>query len=109
MLLQEAIDRVNELFGGEDLTDGDKRSWLTGIAAKLMENGTLVEQAMVNAERQFLESPDLCDAVTVAVLDNQDAGSRMADAYTHGGDVQAVLIEILGRLVHLEATERRAA
>ena len=109
VLLEEAIARLNELFGDESFTEGQKERWVRNVVDSLMENDTLVEQASVNVESQFLESPDLSDAVTIAVLGNQDSQNRMADAFTQGGHVQSVLVDILGRLVHLEAQERRAA
>lgn len=109
VLLQEAIERLNELFGDESFTPGQKEAWVGSVVKNLMENDTLVAQATVNAESQFLESPDLADAVTLAVLGNQDSQNRMSDAFTQGGQVQSVLIDILGRLVHLEAAQRRAA
>ncbi len=103
VLLQEAIERLNELFGEEAFTDGQTEGWVNGVVTSMMENDTVVEQARANAESQFLESPDLAEAVTIAVLGNQDSHNRMADAYASGGNIQEELIDIFGRLVHLAA------
>lgn len=43
--LNELIEKMNDIFAGEDLTDADKVSYAKTIAAKLQENETLQEQA----------------------------------------------------------------
>jgi len=55
------------------------------------------------AESQFLESPDLNDAVIGAVLKNQNSHNKMADYFFGDGKDQAELVHLIGVLVHLHA------
>lgn len=69
VLLEEVLAKVNALFDGEDFTPGQQRSWVEGLVTVLGENATVRSQAAANTSKQFVESPDLSDAVTGAVLD----------------------------------------
>ncbi len=42
----------------------------------------------MNSKKQFLDSPDLHDAVIVAVLGNQTSHNKMADSFTSTGEVE---------------------
>ena len=101
---QEIVDRLNELFGDEDFTTEQKESFLEGLLRTLLADPTLVTQAKANTESQFLESPDLADAIIDAVEGNQSSHNRIADyffAETAGRDD---LIERIGALVHMHAS-----
>lgn len=108
VLLEEVLNRLNDLFGDEDFSEAQKQSWLEGLLGRLMENDTLTTQATTNSKSQFLESPDLSNSVVVAVMDNQTSHHKMAEIATGGGKLQAVLIEGLGELVHAFANDRVA-
>ncbi|GAA1587141.1 DEAD/DEAH box helicase family protein [Kribbella karoonensis] len=76
---QAVIDRLNELFGGEDFTTTQQVTFLESLLATLSENQTLLAQAATNTQKQFLDSPDLVDGIVGAVADNQTAHNKMAD------------------------------
>lgn len=78
---QLVIDRLNDLFGNEDFTQGQKMSFLEALMRTLLEDQGLVQQAKVNSAKQFAESPDFDDAVTGAVADNQGTHNKMADYF----------------------------
>jgi type I restriction enzyme R subunit len=108
VLLQAVLDRLNDLFGSEDFTTAQKESWLEGLLKALLDNHRLVTQAKVNSKQQFLDSPDLHDAVVVAVLGNQTSQNKMADYFTSRGEIEVAIVESLGELVHLYAQEQPA-
>jgi type I restriction enzyme R subunit len=105
---QEIIERLNELFGDEDFTLAQKESFLETLLATLLDDDTLVTQAKANSATQFLESPDLNDAVVGAVLSNQASHTKMADFFFGEGQRPAELISMIGALVHLHAQEAAA-
>ncbi|OMB84182.1 hypothetical protein A5743_02745 [Mycolicibacterium conceptionense] len=45
----------------------------------LLEDCALVQQAKVNCAKQFADSPNVDDAVTGLVADNQGAQEKMSD------------------------------
>ena len=108
VLLQQVLDRLNDLFGSEDFTPAQKESWLEGLLNALLENHQLLTQAKVNSKKQFLDSPDLHDAVVVAVLGNQTSHNKMADYFTSTGEVEIFIVESLGELVHMYAQDASA-
>ncbi len=105
---QAVIDRLNDLFGDEDFTVAQKESFLEGLLRTLLENQMLVTQAAANTSQQFLESPDLNDAIITAVEDNQGSHNEMADYFFTDSPRVAELIASVGTLVHLHATDRVA-
>ncbi len=104
----EVIERLNDLFGDEDFTTGQKESFLEALLRTLLENEQLVTQAAANSTKQFLESPDLDDAVQTAVADNQGSHNKMADYFFSDSPRVAELIASVGTLVHLHAQDRAA-
>ncbi|WP_046469665.1 type I restriction endonuclease subunit R [Allosalinactinospora lopnorensis] len=98
--LHEVLAKVNELFAGEDFTQAEQQSWVEGIVTVLMDDQTVVTQANANSKKQFVESPDLTDAVTEAVLGNQTSHTKMADHFLTDDHVKAAMVKLLGELVH---------
>ncbi|GAA1439434.1 DEAD/DEAH box helicase family protein [Mycobacterium cookii] len=107
VLLEEAIRKLNDLFGDEDFTAAEEQAWIEGLVTALLADDTLLAQAKANGKKQFLESPDLGQAVVMAVLGNQTSHNKMADKFIAGGQVQKVLVEVLGGLVHLYAKDEK--
>jgi hypothetical protein len=66
----------------------------------LMDDETIRAQAGANTRKQFVESPDLSDAVTEAVLGNQTSHHKMADYFFTDDRVKIQLVKLLGELVH---------
>jgi type I restriction enzyme R subunit len=101
--MEEILARLNELFADEDFTPTQTTSWLEALLAALLENKILLDQARTNTRSQFVESPDLRDGVTAALLSNNAAHSRMLDRFTADGRLQVELIHGLGELIHEHA------
>jgi len=99
----EVIERLNDLFGDEDFTPGQKASFVEGLLRTLLENHLLVTQAQTNTKEQFLDSPDLDDAVIGAVSDNQGSHNKMADVFFDDTSRRIDLVERIGALVHAYA------
>ena len=98
--LAEVLEKINDLFAGEDFTPAEQQSWVEGLVTVLMDDDTIRAQAGANTRKQFVESPDLSDAVTEAVLGNQTSHAKMADYFFTDDRVKVELVKLLGELVH---------
>jgi len=98
--LADILARINELFSDEDFNESGVQSWVEGVVTVLTENPQLRTQAAANTRKQFVESPDLNDAVTDAVLSNQDTNNRIVDYYLARPEMRSRLVQLLGALVH---------
>lgn len=98
--LQEVLEKVNDLFAGEDFTPAEQQSWVEGIVTVLMDDEMVVTQAAANSKKQFVESPDLSDAVTDAVLGNQESHNKMADYFFADDRLKIEFVKLLGSFVH---------
>lgn len=100
-LLEELIERVNELFSGE-LTDDDKLVYVQQVlGAKMLESRTLQQQARNNTREQFATSPDLMTSLNEAIMDAYDAHTSMSQQALNSKDRQARLLRILLDYFHL--------
>ncbi|MFC7497072.1 MULTISPECIES: type I restriction endonuclease subunit R [unclassified Nocardioides] len=108
--LAEILSKVNDLFAGEDFTPAEQQSWVEGVVTVLMDDDTIQTQASNNSKKQFMESPDLNDAVVEAVLGNQTSHNKMADIFFTDDKVKLALVHLLGELVHenIKAEEQPA-
>jgi type I restriction enzyme R subunit len=89
--MQAVIDRLNGLFGDEDLAEENNTSFVEALLRTLLGNEALQQQAKANTAKQFAESPDLRDSVLGAVADNQGAHNKRAD-YFFGNGVEVDLL-----------------
>lgn len=101
-LLDEIVAELNARFAGEEFRDDQERSWVEALVAAMRADDELREQAEVNSEAQFLASPSLRDAVTLAVVDTNDAHSRMVDLFHAKNDIEVSVIHLLGKLLYLD-------
>ena len=76
-LLREIIERFNDLFAGEDFTDGDILSYANTIRAKVEENDDAMEQVNNNTKEQALLGA-FPVAINKAVIDSMGIHSDMA-------------------------------
>lgn len=98
-LLSEVISRINDLFGGQ-FTEEEIESFVRPVAARAQANPEVAEQIDSNALDQFLDSPDLRDAVIDAALANEVAVGKLTGATT-GDDITAEeLIKLIGTFVY---------
>ncbi|MDP1700623.1 MAG: type I restriction endonuclease [Aestuariivirga sp.] len=109
-LLSEIIARVNDLFDGGELTEGDKLSYVTGaIKGKMMENDTLRQQAANNSKEQFAQSPDLSKALVDAIIEAYSAHENMSKQALNSEKVREGLKDVLLGPAQLYEALRSAA
>jgi type I restriction enzyme R subunit len=92
--LAEIIEALNDLFVG-DLTDGDKVSFFEGLRRKMLESETLQEQAAVNGEAQFANSPTLHDELMKAAMDGDAAHQSMITQFLNSEALQAQMLALM--------------
>ena len=95
---QAVIDRLDGLFGAE-FSRMQVEGFVDTLGAVLLEDESLVEQALTNSRQQFLESPDLGDAVVDAVLANQESHNAIADYIASGHAYAGKIIVALGAMI----------
>lgn len=93
--LSDVIQRLNDLFEG-DLTEQDRLIYVNGvILGKMLENQTLIAQAMSNTKEQFDSSPDFNQALVNTIIDALDAHTSMSTQALNSPHVLAGIKEIL--------------
>jgi len=92
--LTEIIAKLNDLFGSET-TDGDKVSFSTTLANKMLESETLQSQASNNTEQQFANSPDLKSELLNAIIASLDAHTELSTQALNSELIQQGLLNIL--------------
>jgi type I restriction enzyme R subunit len=92
--LAEIIEALNDLFLG-DLSDGDKVSFFEGLRTKMLESETLQEQAAVNGEAQFANSPALYDEMMKAAMDGDAAHQSMIAQFLNSEALQAQMLTLM--------------
>ncbi len=108
-LLNEIIQRVNDLFEG-DLTDQDKLVYVNNvIKGKLLESQKLVVQATNNTKEQFANSPDLKSEILNAVMSALDAHTAMSTQALSSETVRDGLKDVLLGPARLYETLREHA
>lgn len=98
--LAELVDRLNEMFAGEDFTVDYVWTFTKSIAEIVSKDSDVREQAQVNSEAQFLASPTLHDSVVLAVAETKTAHGRMTELFNERGGIEQALIEGLGRYIY---------
>ena len=94
-LLDEIIEKVNDLFEGE-LTDQDKLVYVNNvIKGKLLESETLRQQATNNTKEQFANSPDLKTELLNAIMGALDAHTTMSTQALGSEEVRRGLKDVL--------------
>ena len=94
-LLNEIIQKVNDLFEGE-LTDQDKLVCVNSvIKGKLLESETLKQQAANNTKEQFANSPDLRTELMNAIIGALEAHTSMSTQALGSEDVRTGLKDVL--------------
>ena len=91
--ISELLARMNDLFGVE-VTEGDKLDWLHGMASKLSENKTLMEQVN-NNDRDAIMLGDYPKAVDEAVIARMDTQQGMSLDYLSAPEKAVALQHLL--------------
>jgi type I restriction enzyme R subunit len=107
--LAEIIAKVNDLFEGDSLTEGDRLVYVNQvIKEKMLESEMLIEQAMNNTKVQFDTSPDLLNTLRNALMDADAAHTTMsAQALGSAQKFKALLDILLGPAQLYEALRAR--
>lgn len=103
--MQAVIDRLNDLFGDEDLVEDNNASFVEALLRTLLSDQALLQQAKANTPKQFAESPDLRDSVLAAVADNQGAHNKRADYFYGEGAEVGHIIRDIAWMVYEYATQ----
>lgn len=100
VLLEEAVEQLNQLFDSDDFTDADFVGMATHVAGKVREDEQIQSQRSANTEKQFLASPDLATAVVTAIIAARENNGKMADELF--GDQQKLtqFVSIIGKLLY---------
>jgi type I restriction enzyme R subunit len=94
-LLNEIIEKVNDLFAGE-LSAQDKLVYVNNvIKGKLLESETLRQQATNNTKEQFANSPDLKTELLNAIMGALDAHTLMSTQALNSPAIQKGMKDIL--------------
>jgi type I restriction enzyme R subunit len=108
-LLNEIIEKVNDLFEGE-LSDQDKLVYVNDvIKGKLLESEMLQQQAANNTKEQFANSPDLKTELLNAIMAALDAHTTMSTQALNSEAVRRGMQEILLNNAGLYETLRAKA
>lgn len=75
--LSTILDRLNELFAGENLSDADMVNYLHTIADKVRENDNVMDQLRNNSREQALLG-DFSKAAQDAILESRTAHNKQA-------------------------------
>lgn len=98
--LADILDRINELFADEDFQPSAIESWVQGVVTVLVDDPQLQMQANANSRAQFVDSPDLDDAVVGAILTNQDTQGRIVQSVFDRPGARSDVVKFIGELVY---------
>ena len=115
-------DRIERTLADRKLQDADHetlRTALGRVGEQIYKNREtflrdlrIVTQATANSKKQFVESPDLSDAVTEAVIGNQASHNKMADYFFADERIKVESVKLLGTFmhenIHAEAVDARS-
>ncbi len=93
--LQALIESLNKIFFPEGTSEADRLSWFNSKKAKMAENQALHEQAKNNTLEQMLNSKELMKAFQNAVMDSDDANSKLSDEILNSPERQAQMIRLM--------------
>jgi len=92
--LAKIIQRLNELFAGEGLTDKDKLHYLHAIKGKVLQNEAVVSQLENNTPDQVMLG-DFPTAVKDAIMESLDGHTSMASQLLRSKDDTRMFAELL--------------
>lgn len=100
VLLEEAVEQLNQLFDSDDFTDADFVGMATHVAGKVREDEQIQSQRSANTEKQFLASPDLATAVVTAIIAARENNGKMADELFSDQQKLTQFVSIIGKLLY---------
>ncbi|RRQ21968.1 type I restriction endonuclease subunit R [Thiohalobacter thiocyanaticus] len=103
--LSRIIERLNELFAGENLSDTDRIHYMNTIKNRVMENTSVVQQLENNTADQVMLG-DYPNAVQDAVMESLQTHSDMASQILQDNDISTKFARLLLELILSKHTER---
>lgn len=98
--LAELVEKLNGLFEDGSLTDADVLGMFEHVAAKMMENEALVQQATANTRDQFKQSPSLRKIGEGAAIEAMDNYEKMGQKLFSDSNKLNVFIALLADHVY---------
>jgi type I restriction enzyme R subunit len=102
VLLAQAVEKLNELFGDDDITGSDSTGLLVWGVEKAAENMTLAKQAQANPLNNFLISPDLQNTVKEVLITVTGNSAKMTEALLSDEQKTAIITKLIGEILHLK-------
>ncbi|MGC0252601.1 type I restriction endonuclease subunit R [Pseudactinotalea sp. Z1748] len=98
--LQEAIDKVNQLFAanGLNLGNGSGESWTRAVWGVLSEDQDVQAMSAENSEEQLMASPRFRDKITGAVVSVASDSQAMTEAAMANTDLYNDVVELLAKV-----------
>ncbi|MFC7432018.1 MULTISPECIES: type I restriction endonuclease subunit R [unclassified Agrococcus] len=107
--LAEILERINDLFADHDFAESSIESWVQGVVTVLDDHADLHMQAAANSAAQFVDSPDLDDAVVGAMLASNETNGRIVDTVFDQPGLRREVVRFIGELFYENALQRRTA
>ena len=104
--LSQIISRLNDLFAGADLTEGDIVNYARTIADKVQENSRVIKQMENNTPEQAMLG-DFPRAVDDAILESGDAHQKQRLSLLSNPQKALLFKNIIFDLIRNDATELR--
>jgi type I restriction enzyme R subunit len=101
--LSQIIERLNELFAGETLTDNDRLNYMNTIRDKVMENQKVVQQLENNTPEQVMIG-DYPNAVQDAVMESFQTHNGLASQLLQNEVVSKEFAKLLLEVILKEKT-----
>jgi len=104
--LAELVEKLNDLFEGENLTDADKVSLFEHTTRKLTESSDLKMQAKANTQEQFAASPEFEKVLVDSLIHMMDNYSNMGQRILGDEKALAKFAQLLVKPVYEELRAR---
>ena len=104
--LAELVEKLNDLFEGENLTDADKVSLFEHTTRKLTESSDLKRQAKANTQEQFAASPEFEKVLVDSLIHMMDNYSNMGQRILGDEKALAKFAQLLVKPVYEELRAR---
>ena len=96
--LSEIIQRLNEVFAGEDLTDDDMLNYARAVSDKVRENDRVMTQISNNTREQAMLG-DFLQVLDDAVLESGAAHQKQQMKILTGADIKRPFAEVIYELL----------
>ncbi len=99
--LSRIIERLNDLFAGEDLTDDDMVNYAQTVSDKVRENSRVMTQIVNNTREQAMLG-DFQKAVENAILDSNEAHQKQMMRLLNSPEIGSAFADIVYELLNAD-------